>query len=399
MNKNTFKNKLSDSSLATPPSFIRAILKATESDDLISFAGGLPNPVSFPMEDLKESSIRIIDTYGSKVFQYSQTAGLPQLREYIAHRLHQNQGMEICADEIIITTGSQQALDLIGKVLINKGDDIVLEEPGYLGAIQAFSQYQPTFHGIPLESDGMNPEKLEKILKACSLESHPVKFAYTVPNFQNPSGLTYSQEKRGKMLALMQKYGCILVEDDPYGDLKFDGNPYGYISKAAPSGSILLGTFSKTVTPGMRLGYMVIKDADLRLAINTAKEAADLHSNIFSQYILLDYLTHHDIEEHIEKIRRLYKKQCQTMISAMEQYFPKEVTFTRPEGGMFIWATLPEGMSSLKLFEKARENKVVFVPGNPFYTDGREANTLRLNYTNSSEDAILEGIKKIGALF
>ena len=389
-----YENKLSESCLATPPSFIRAILKTTESDEIISFAGGLPNPVSFPMEDIKESTVRVIDTFGSKVFQYSQTAGLPELREYIADRLNRTQGMELTAEDIIITTGSQQALDLIGKVFINKKDNIILEEPGYLGAIQAFSQYQPTFHAIQLESDGMQMEQLEDTLKR-----YPVKFIYTVPNFQNPSGLTYSNEKREKLYELAHKYECILIEDDPYGDLKFDGNPYGYISKFDPSGSILLGTFSKTVTPGMRLGYMVIKNKELRIRINTAKEAADLHSNIFSQYILFDYLTHHDLEAHITKIRKLYKEQCATMICAMETYFPREVGFTRPEGGMFIWATLPEGMSALKLFDKAKHEKVVFVPGNPFYTDSREANTMRLNYTNSSNESIIEGIKRLGKLF
>ena len=389
-----YENKLSKRCLATPPSFIRAILKTTENDDLISFAGGLPNPISFPIKDLKASSVRIIDTYGSKVFQYSQTAGLGQLRSYIAERLNRTQGMHIIADDIIITTGSQQALDLIGKVLINQDDTIILEEPGYLGAIQAFSQYQPDFHAIPMETDGMNMEQLEATLRV-----HPAKFIYTVPNFQNPSGLTYSEEKRQKLFELAHKYECILVEDDPYGDLKFDGTPNGYISKTDPSGSILLGTFSKTVTPGMRLGYMVIQDPQLRFRINTAKEAADLHSNIFSQYILLDYLTHHDIEEHIGKIRKLYKEQCQTMITSMEQYFPKDVSFTRPEGGMFIWATLPTGIFAMKLFEKAKVQKVVFVPGNPFYTDGREANTMRLNYTNSSNEVIVEGIKRLGRLF
>lgn len=389
-----YNEKISKSSLATPPSFIRSILKTTESADLISFAGGLPNPISFPMEDLKESSARIIDTYASKVFQYSQTAGLPALREYIAARLNHTQGMNITVDEIIITTGSQQALDLIGKVFLDENDPVILEEPGYLGAIQAFSQYRPSFFPIPLEADGIDIDLFAK-----ALEQHSVKFAYLIPNFQNPTGLTYSDEKRKKVLELIQKHHCVLVEDDPYGDLVFAGKPHGYISKQDPSGSILLGTFSKTVTPGMRLGYMVIRDADIRLRINTAKEAADLHSNIFAQYLLLDYLTHHDIEAHIEKIRALYKNQCETMLSSMEQYFPSEVTFTRPTGGMFIWATLPEGMSALKLFDRAKEKKVVFVPGNPFYTDGREANTMRLNYTNCPNETIIEGVKRLASLF
>lgn len=386
-----FEEKISDLSKATPSSFIRAILKTTESQDIISFAGGLPNPISFPKNELKESTNRIIENYGSKVFQYAQTAGLTELRKYIAAHLLKTQGMRVSYEDIIITTGSQQALDLIGKVLINQGDTIILEEPGYLGAIQAFSQYRPDFCAIPLENDGMDMQALERKLKDSN-----AKFIYTVPNFQNPSGLTYSQEKRAKLLEMAGKYHCILIEDDPYGDLKFDGNPYGYISKANPAGSILLGTFSKTVTPGMRIGYMVIPDAELRLRINTAKEAADLHSNIFSQYILLDYLQNNDFSEHITKIRALYKKQSDAMIKAMETFFPENTQFTRPEGGMFIWATLPANIAAIDLFEKAKEKNVVFVPGNPFYVDGRNANTMRLNYTNCDEETITEGIRRLG---
>lgn len=283
---------------------------------------------------------------------------------------------------------------MIGKVLIDKGDDILIEEPGYLGAIQAFSQYQPHFCGVTLLEDGPDIGQLEEILK-----QRNIKFAYTVPNFQNPTGLTYSEEKRREVRNLVRKYHCILVEDDPYGELSFDGNVNGYISNDGLEESILLGTFSKTVTPGMRLGFMIIKDEILRKYINTAKEAADLHSNIFAQYCLWDYVVHNDIQNHIDKIRRLYKEQCQTMIQAMDTYFPKEVSYTRPKGGMFIWATLPDGQSAKALFDKAIQEKVAFVPGDPFYTDGRTANTMRLNYTNASKEMIEEGIRRIGVLF
>lgn len=378
----------------TPPSFIRGILKAAESDDVISFAGGLPNPISFPQEALKESMDRVVTDYGSRVFQYATTAGLLGLREYIAQKYQKQYHLDVQPDDIIITTGSQQALDLIGKVLINEGDSIAIEEPGYLGAIQAFSQYQPKFQGVPLLEDGLDVGSLEEVLKAGN-----VKFAYVVPNFQNPTGLTYSEEKRKAVLELVRKYHCILVEDDPYGELSFDGQIRGYISKDDLKESILLGTFSKTVTPGMRLGFMIIKDEKLRKYINTAKEAADLHSNIFAQYCLWDYVIHNELQEHIQKIRYLYKEQCETMIKAMENYFPADVAFTRPEGGMFIWATLPVGMSSKALFDKAIQEKVAFVPGDPFYTDGRNANTMRLNYTNASKEVIEEGVQRLGKLF
>lgn len=387
-------NIISERIKNTPPSFIRGILKAAERDDVISFAGGLPNPISFPQEALQESMNRVIAEHGSHVFQYAATAGLLSLREYIADKYKRQYKLEIEPDDIIITTGSQQALDLIGKVLINEGDAVLVEEPGYLGAIQAFSQYQPKFYGVPLLKDGPDICYFEEILK-----KEKVKFAYLIPNFQNPTGLTYSAEKRAAVLELARKYHCILVEDDPYGELSFTGKVNGYISRDGLEESILLGTFSKIVTPGMRLGFMIIKDEKLRKYVNTAKEAADLHSNIFAQYCIWDYVMHNDIQEHIKKIRKLYKEQCETMIQAMERYFPKEISFTKPEGGMFIWATLPEGQRATALFEKALSKKVAFVPGNPFYTDGREANTMRLNYTNASKEMIEEGIKRLAKLF
>lgn len=374
----------------TPPSFIRGILKAAESEDIISFAGGLPNPVSFPQEALKESMDRVTIEYGSRVFQYASTAGLLSLREYIAEKYRNQYKLDVCAEDIIITTGSQQALDLIGKVLIDKGDSVLLEEPSYLGAIQAFSQYQPNFCGVALQEDGPDIAQFEEILK-----NRKIKFAYVVPNFQNPTGLTYSEKKRKAILELARKYHCILVEDDPYGELCFDGKVRGYISNGDLNESILLGSFSKIVTPGMRLGFMVIKNEKLRKYINTAKEASDLHSNIFAQYCLHDYVIHNDLQKHIQNIIELYKEQCEEMIKAIEIYSPKGISFTRPKGGMFIWATLPEGENAKDLFDRAIERKVAFVPGDPFYTDGRVANTMRLNYTNASKEMIKEGIRRL----
>ena len=374
----------------TPPSFIRGILKVAESEDIISFAGGLPNPVSFPQEALKESMDRVTTEYGSRVFQYASTAGLLSLREYIAEKYRNQYKLDVCAEDIIITTGSQQALDLIGKVLIDKGDSVLLEEPSYLGAIQAFSQYQPNFCGVALQEDGPDIAQFEEILK-----NRKIKFAYVVPNFQNPTGLTYSEKKRKAILELARKYHCILVEDDPYGELSFDGKVRGYISNGDLNESILLGSFSKIVTPGMRLGFMVIKNEKLRKYINTAKEASDLHSNIFAQYCLHDYVIHNDLQKHIQNIIGLYKEQCDEMIKAIEMYSTKGISFTRPKGGMFIWATLPEGESAKDLFDRAIERKVAFVPGDPFYTDGRVANTMRLNYTNASKEMIKEGIRRL----
>ena len=333
---------------------------------------------------------RVTTEYGSRVFQYASTAGLLSLREYIAEKYRNQYKLDVCAEDIIITTGSQQALDLIGKVLIDKGDSVLLEEPSYLGAIQAFSQYQPNFCGVALQEDGPDIAQFEEILK-----KKKVKFAYVVPNFQNPTGLTYSEKKRKAILELARKYHCILVEDDPYGELCFDGKVRGYISNGDLNESILLGSFSKIVTPGMRLGFMVIKNEKLRKYINTAKEASDLHSNIFAQYCLYDYVIHNNLQKHIQNIIGLYKEQCDEMIKAIEMYSTKGISFTRPKGGMFIWATLPEGESAKDLFDRAIERKVAFVPGDPFYTDGRVANTMRLNYTNASKEMIKEGIRRL----
>lgn len=383
---------LSDRIKSTPPSFIRSILKTAADPDIISFAGGLPNPISFPQDDLLVSMERIVKTYGSSLFQYSITAGLPQLRQYIADRYNKKFGMNLSIDHVLITTGSQQALDLISKVLLNTGDGVIIEKPSYLGAIQAFSQYQPTFYPVNLTESGLDTEQLHTALK------NNVKFIYTIPDFQNPTGLTYSAENRTCIREMLRERDIVLVEDDPYGDLSFEGGRLPYIGAGQLPGSIVLGTFSKTVTPGMRTGFIICQNAELLKHIFIAKEASDLHTNIFSQYLIWDYLTHNDYEAHIEQIRQLYKTQAQAMIDAMERYFPKTVTYTRPRGGMFLWVTLPEGVSALSLFSKAIEKKVAFVPGDPFYINEKDTNTMRLNFTNADCGMIEEGIRRLGDL-
>ena len=240
--------------LKTPSSFIRNILKVTDAEDVISFAGGLPNPISFPIDALRASVDHAITVNGDRLFQYSSTQGYAPLREYIAAKYQRVHGLDVHADDVFITTGSQQALELIGKVLINKGDGIIIEEPGYLGAIQAFTLTEPTFHGVTLENDGLNLEELER-----ALQQPNVKFIYTVPNFQNPTGLTYSKEKREQICEIVAKYDVALIEDDPYGELRFQGEPLPYIGAGKLENSILLGSFSKTVTPGMRLGFIITK--------------------------------------------------------------------------------------------------------------------------------------------
>lgn len=383
----------SDRIIKTKPSFVREILKVTEQKDVISFAGGLPNPISFPKKALEESSVRIIENYGDKVFQYSTTEGYKPLRQYIADRYKKRFNLDVDADDILITTGSQQGLDLMGKVLLNKGDKVAIEKPGYLGAIQSFSLYEPKFCPITLDSDGINLEELENTLK-----NNDVKILYTVPNFQNPTGLTYSMEKRKAMRDILKKYNTFLIEDDPYGELRFSGENLPYIGANYLENSVLFGSFSKTVTPGMRLGYLCTKNKELRKNLVTAKQSSDLHTNIFSQYMIYDYLVNNNYEEHIAKIKALYKEQATCMINAMEKYFPSYVSFTKPEGGMFMWATLTNNESSLEVFNRAMEKKVAFVPGDPFYVDIENSNSFRLNYTNSDDATIEEGIKRLGSV-
>lgn len=384
---------LSQQSKSTPPSLIRAILKAMQDDEIISFAGGMPNPISFPEKALSKSMQNVVEKYGSKVFQYSTTAGLQQLREFIADRYNKKYDIGINAENIIITTGSQQALDLLAKVLIDKGDNLLVEKPGYLGALQAFSQYQPNFVPIELEFDGMNLNKLEEVLK-----TKKIKFGYVVPNFQNPTGVSYSAEKRKKLFEIMQNNNFLLIEDDPYGELRYSGEALPYIAGCKTQNSVLLGSFSKTITPGFRLGYMITKNDAVRLAVNTAKEAADLHSNIFAQYVIWDYLMNNDFDAHIQKIKDLYREQSSAMVEAIKEFFPKNITHTTPQGGMFLWVTLPEGVSAMKLFDIAIKNKVAFIPGDPFYTSMHDVNALRLNYTNASPETIKEGIKRLGKI-
>lgn len=386
------ENLLSDRIKSTPSSFIRNIFKTVSDPDIISFAGGLPNPVSFPSEELKISSARIIDKYGAKVFQYSQTPGLIELREIIAKRYNEKFNLNLTFENVIITTGSQQALDLISKALINKGDGVIIEKPTFLGALQVFSQYQPEFHPVVLENYGLNIDELKIQIKKQN------KLMYIIPDFQNPTGLTYSKENKLDIRNLIKDEDFVLVEDDPYGELRFEDEHEPYVGLEVKRNSIVLGSFSKTITPGMRLGYAISYNKELLSKISLAKEASDLHTNIFAQYLIYDYLIHNDLDKHIEKIRKLYKAQANAMISAMKKYFPPEVKFTEPKGGMFLWVILPEHLSALSIFEKAVQKKVTFVPGDPFFTEDIKKNTLRLNYTNADSKTIEEGIKRLAEL-
>jgi 2-aminoadipate transaminase len=375
-----------------PKSFIREILKVTENPEVISFAGGLPNPRFFPVERIAKATSNVLGGADVSALQYSTTEGYQPLREYIAQRYRQKRKLDISADHIQITNGSQQGLDLIGKVFIGKGDRIAIERPAYLGAIQAFAVYEPQFRPVPLLEDGIDIDRLKNVL-----DESRAKLFHTVINFQNPSGISYSQNKREELAELFTQYNTIVVEDDPYGELRFSGEAPSSMRGLLNGRAVLLGSFSKTIAPGLRLGW-VCAERQIMDKLVIAKQASDLHANSLCQRIVHQYLMDNDVEKHIETIIAAYKKQRDVMVAAIEENFPQEVRSTRPEGGMFLWITLPERLSALELFNLAVKEKVAFVPGTPFFVDGGGKNNMRLNFSNSDEDRINEGIRRLGKI-
>jgi len=370
-------------------SFIREILKVTADPEIISFAGGLPNPELFPVEAMDKASREVFAEIGSSALQYSTTEGDAALRRIIAER-YVSRGLNVHPDHILVTTGSQQILDICAKVFLDKDDKVIIEKPGYLGAIQAFSIFEPEFVTISLEDDGPNLHELEEELKAGA------KCFYAVPNFQNPSGVSYSLEKRKAVAGLMDKYDALFVEDDPYGELRFKGEDLPSVFSFCKKPGILCGSFSKIAAPGFRIGWVVAPEKEVYDKLVIAKQASDLHTSTVAQVIMRRYMEANDIEAHVGLIKERYGSQRDCMVEMINKYFPEEVTIIEPEGGMFLWVTLPEGVSSMELFDIAIKKKVAFVPGRPFYVDGTGDNTFRLNFSNSDEARIEEGIERLG---
>ena len=366
-------------------------LKVTVNPDMISFAGGLPNPRFFPVEEIASATSEVLAGTDVSALQYSTTEGYRPLQEYIAKRYRDKKNLDVTADEILITNGSQQGLDLFFTKILSI-DKIAIEKPAYLGAIQAFSVYEPEFCPVPLGDDGIDIDHLDNLLKEDS-----IKLFHTVINFQNPSGISYSESKRKELADIFERHDTIIVEDDPYADLRFSGTSPQSMKSRLDSKVILLGSFSKTIAPGLRLGWICAK-REIMDKLVTAKQASDLHSNSLCQRIVHQYLTNNDVDKHIETIINVYKKQRDAMVTAIEKYFPPEVKFTRPEGGMFLWVTLPEKLSALDLFEQAVKKNVAFVPGTPFFVDGGGTNNIRLNFSNSDEETIEDGIKRLGQI-
>lgn len=377
---------------AIPKSFIREILKVTSQPEIVSFAGGLPNPACFPIEGVREAASKVLTDDGASALQYAVTEGYMPLREYIANRYKTRFGMEVNPRNILITNGSQQGLDLIGKLLLNTGDGVILETPSYLGAIQAFSAYMPTFLTVPLYEHGVDTEAVRELC-----ESRKAKLMYSIPNFQNPTGISYTDDVRRTLAEILQQYPILLVEDDPYGEIRFKGESLKPLKYYAPEQTLLLGSFSKVIAPGLRLGWIVAPESLMEKLV-VLKQGADLHSNYFAQRVIHQFLMDNSLDDHIATIKELYGRQRDHMVRMIEQHFPKEIRITRPEGGMFLWATLPEGTDAKAIFDIAIREKVAFVPGAPFHLYGQGSNTMRLNFSSSNEERIEKGIQKLGAI-
>jgi 2-aminoadipate transaminase len=380
-------------------SVIRELLKYTEQPGIISFAGGLPAPDVFPLKEFQAACNYVLETQGAQALQYSTTEGYKPLREMIAR--HTSRYMvEVTPDNILITSGSQQALDFAGRLFINRGDYIVVEAPTYLGALQAWNAYGAQYIPVRTDENGMIVDELEAALRIGP------KFIYVLPNFQNPSGVTLSLERRIKLIELADKYGVPIIEDDPYGQLRYDGeNIPSLVSLDSKfrgknggcySGNVIyLSTFSKLLSPGLRLAWVIAPEQVIRKLVMT-KQAVDLHTASFNQYVAYEVGKGGFLDEHVKVIRSVYRERRDVMLEMMDEMFPPEVHWTRPQGGMFLWGVLPEDMDAADVLKIAIDRKVAFVPGEAFHATGGGHNTMRLNFSYPPPDTIREGITRLG---
>ncbi len=382
-------------------SIIRELLKLTQKPEMISFAGGLPSPEVFPVDAFKDAAVRVLTDSPEKALQYGTTEGYAPLRELIAAR-SARYGLTISAANISITSGSQQALDLLGRLFLNRGDRIIVENPTYLGAIQAWNAYGADYLPVPVDEEGMISDELEKALRKGA------KFIYVLPNFQNPSGVTLSLERRRALVELADRYGVPIIEDDPYGQIRFEGEHLPPVSVVDSEyrgetggfydGNVIyLSTFSKLLAPGIRIAWAIGAETVIKKLVQ-AKQGADLHTSSFNQMAVYEVSQNNFLDEHVKVIRATYKERRDAMLEAMDELFPAEVTWTRPQGGMFLFVHLPKGMDATELFEKAIERNVAYVPGAAFHAAGGGENTLRMNFSYCTPDIIREGIARLGAL-
>jgi 2-aminoadipate transaminase len=386
----TWSTRFADRTSRMHASDIRELLKLTARPEVISLAGGLPAPELFPIDQYRRAFEWVLETNGSAALQYGPSEGYRPLRELLAARMTRL-GIPAEPEHVLITNGSQQGLDLIGKILLNPGDAVCLENPSYMGAIQAFDSYQAEYVIVPMDDDGMRSEELDAILRR-----HPVKFIYALPNFQNPSGRTMSLERREILVETARKHGVPIVEDDPYGELRFEGDSLPSIRSLWPEGVVYLGTFSKILAPGFRLGWMVAPHG-LYDEMVFGKQPADLHTSTAAQMATYEVCKEEGfLDAHIQNIRDVYRRRRDVMLRALERHFPEGCTWTRAQGGLFVWAELPSGIDTRELLADALEENVAFVPGQSFHADRSGHNTMRLNFSNVTEDRIEEGIARLG---
>jgi 2-aminoadipate transaminase len=381
-------------------SMIRELLKLTEHPDIISFAGGLPAPEVFPVEEVRAATERVLRDHGTTALQYTTTEGYRPLRELLVRHMGRY-GVEVKPENVLVTSGSQQALDLIGKLLINPGDRILTEAPTYLGALQAFNAYQADYLPVPIDDEGMDVDALEEQLRGGP------KFVYALPNFQNPAGVTLSMGRRRRLVERAAHYGIPIVEDDPYGQLRFEGEHLPSLVKLDAethgcangertfTGNVLyLSTLSKTLAPGLRVAWVVAPEVVISKLVQI-KQGADLHSSTFCQYVAYEVARGGFLDRHVRRIRAVYGERRDAMLRALDRHAPPGVRWTRPGGGLFLWATLPEGFDTVKLLDDAIAEKVAFVPGSAFYPTGGGERTMRLNFSYAAPDVIEEGIKRL----
>lgn len=371
---------------------IRELLKLTTMPEIISFAGGLPAPELFPTEDLKKVDEAVLTKEGQAALQYGTTEGYTPLREQIAGRMKKSFMVDCTPENIVITSGSQQGLSLLAQIFLNPGDVVLVESPTYLGAINAFKLCGPEFVEVPTDDKGIIPEELEKVL---AKYGDRVRMMYVIPEFQNPTGITWPMERRKAFMDIINRYDFPVLEDDPYGELRFDGDKVPSLKSMDTKGNIIfLGSFSKILMPGLRIAWMVA-DPTIIDKVVKLKQAVDLQSSSFGQRQTSFFIDMYDLDAHVAKIKELYKKRRNLMCDSMKEYFPEGITFTYPEGGLFTWVTLPEGMDAKELMPKVLAKNVAYVPGGPFYPHGGNANHFRLNYSNMPEERIVEGIKRL----
>ncbi len=395
-----WKLRYAQRTLGVKSSAIRELLKVTQKPEIISFGGGLPAPDVFPVKRFEEACHKVLTEQGAQALQYGTTEGYQPLREMIAHNLARY-GIVASAENVLITSGSQQALDLIGKLLINRGDRVLVEAPTYLGALQAFNVYGAQYVSVPVDEDGLLTDQLDPSLRAGP------KFMYVLPNFQNPAGVTLSEGRRHQLILLADKYGIPIIEDDPYGQLRYEGDHIAPLvvldrenlrrDNGFTLGNVIyLSTFSKTLAPGIRLAWIVAPE-DVISKLVQLKQAADLHTSTFSQYVAYEVARDGFLDQHVKLIRQVYRERRDAMLNALHQYFPPEVTWTHPKGGLFLWVSMSEGSDSQTLLPAALAENVAFVPGDSFYANnGHEGGRhMRLNFSYCQPEVIHEGIRRL----